>query len=245
MIQSILLGSGPFFFRYRNAVFPLAMLAIFVAFPPRYPLGSATADLWLDLLGLLIGCAGQALRGAVIGYAYIKRGGLNKEVYADKLVTTGFFGTSRNPLYVGNALILVGTFVIENNPWAYLAGAVFFGYAYAAIIATEENYLRAKFGDEYDAYCREVPRWWPRMGKLAKATEGMSFDWRRVVAKDYSTAATWIGTAALVMAYDAFANEGLAAAQGGIVAAFAILAVTVAAALGIRAAKKSGKLVAS
>lgn len=243
-MHAILLGAGPFFFRYRNAVFPLAMLAIFLVFPPRYPMGSAAADLWLDLLGLLIGCAGQALRGAVIGYAYIKRGGLNKEVYADKLVTTGFFGTSRNPLYVGNALILAGTFVIVNNPWAYLAGAAFFGFAYAAIIATEENYLRGKFGADYEQYCREVPRWWPNLAKLAKATEGMSFDWRRVVAKDYSTAATWIGTAALVIAYESYVNLGLDASLDGIIAAGILLAVTILAALAIRAAKKSGKLVA-
>jgi len=88
---SPLVGCGRFFFRYRNAVFPLVLVALFAGFGPVYPYGSERLDTWLDIAGLTTSLVGQALRVAVIGYAYIRRGGKNKQVYADALVTGGFF----------------------------------------------------------------------------------------------------------------------------------------------------------
>jgi protein-S-isoprenylcysteine O-methyltransferase Ste14 len=239
--SGILVSSGNFFFRYRNAVFPIVLVVLFALFPPPR-LGSA-ADLWLDVLGLAIGLAGQGLRMAVIGFAYIKRGGLNKRVYAETLVTEGFFGTCRNPLYVGNILMLVGLFVIEGNPVAVALGLAFFLYAYVSIVRAEETYLAAKFGDAYARYCRDVNRWWPDFSRLAGATAGMSFDWRRVVIKDYSTFCAWIGMAVLLLAYqDAYWRDFALPASFYVPWAL-VVAVLVAVALLVRWAKKSGRLV--
>src|SRR6185369_3584506 len=96
---SLLIRCGNFFFRHRNLVFPLVWVPAFIAFPPRFPGGNERADFGLDMLGLAIGLAGQGLRALVIGYKYVKRGGKGKKVYADTLVTEGFFNHSRNPLY--------------------------------------------------------------------------------------------------------------------------------------------------
>ena len=101
-----LLAYGDFFFRHRNTLFPLVLAALCVVFPPRLAGGSLEFDRWLDLAGLAVVLAGQALRAAVIGFAYIKRGGRNKRVHAASLVTTGLFGVCRNPLYLGNLLIV-------------------------------------------------------------------------------------------------------------------------------------------
>jgi protein-S-isoprenylcysteine O-methyltransferase Ste14 len=62
----------------------------------------------LDALGVVVLAGGLALRSLVVGLAYIKRGGKGKKVYADALVTDGIFAHSRNPLYLGNILILCG-----------------------------------------------------------------------------------------------------------------------------------------
>jgi protein-S-isoprenylcysteine O-methyltransferase Ste14 len=237
----VLVASGNFFFRYRNAVFPAVLVALFALFPP--PRLGGPADLWLDVLGLAIGLSGQALRMAVIGFAYIKRGGLNKKVYAETLVTEGFFATCRNPLYVGNILMLVGLFVIEGNPAAILVGLAFFLYAYVAIVRAEETFLAGKFGDAYARYCRDVNRWWPDFSRLGAATEGMSFDWRRVVIKDYSTFCAWIGMAVLLLAYeDAYWRGFALPARFYVTWALVVLAL-IAAALLVRWAKKSGRLV--
>ena len=97
---------GTFLFKYRDAVFPAVILATIIATRPRFPGGSRAADLWLDLLGILVAAAGQLLRITVIGYRYIVRGGKNRQVHAEDLVTDGIFALARNPLYVGNILVL-------------------------------------------------------------------------------------------------------------------------------------------
>jgi protein-S-isoprenylcysteine O-methyltransferase Ste14 len=233
---------GNFLFRTRNVVFPVVMVLLFAAFRPVFPGGDPAADLWLDALGLLIVLSGQGVRAAVIGLAYIKRGGLKKKVYAENLVTDGIFAHSRNPLYVGNLLMLAGFFVIHNSPWVYLLGGLFFLFSYRAIVAAEEQYLHGRFGAAYEAYCRDVPRWWIRLRGLGATFSEMTFNWRRVVIKDYSTAMTWILTVLGLFAYQAVVARGVEGSMG-LLTVFALLALlTVAATLAIRALKKSKRL---
>lgn len=204
--QPRFIAYGDFLFKRRNAVFPIFLVSLLLAFKP---MGAE----WLALLGFAIALSGQLLRMAVIGFAYIKRGGLNKKVYADTLVNTGFFAVCRNPLYVGNVLILGGLLMMHGHPAVLLIGGAFFLTGYYAIIATEENYLRNKFGSEYDAYCARTPRWWIRFDLLPSALKGMSFNWRKVIYKDYSTCASW-GTQALALfAYRGFYRTGHLAPQ--------------------------------
>src|SRR5581483_667841 len=142
------------------------MVALFLGFRPVLWRGSMAADAWLDGLGLVVALTGQGLRAAVIGYAYIKRGGVNKRIHADQLVTEGLFAHARNPLYVGNLLILAGLFIIHNHPAVYMLGGLYFVSAYIAIVAAEERFLSDKFGGAYDDYCRRVPRWLPDLRGL-------------------------------------------------------------------------------
>lgn len=199
---SPLVRYGNFLFKYRDLVFPAVLLALFFASRPRWPQESERADDLLDLAGFLVAALGQALRVAVVGYAYIIRGGKNKQVYAEELVTRGFFNHSRNPLYVGNILILLGLLMIWNSPLAWLVGAPFFLLGYVAIVAAEEAFLRNKFGAQYDAYAAKVPRWWVRLGGFRESMEGMAFNWRRVVLKEYGSAAYWIAGAFALMIAD-------------------------------------------
>lgn len=189
---------GDLLFKRRNAIFPIFMIGLLLAFQPN-------PNPNLPLIGLSVTIAGQALRMAVIGFAYIKRGGMNKKVYADTLVTTGFFAACRNPLYVGNVLILGGLLLMHGNPDVLIIGGVFFLSAYWAIIATEENFLRNKFGEEYRAYCREVPRWWIRFDRLPNVFSSMAFNWRKVIYKDYSTVFSWGAQAIALFAYREYA----------------------------------------
>jgi protein-S-isoprenylcysteine O-methyltransferase Ste14 len=228
---SLLVRYGNFLFKYRDALFPIVLLGIFVLSRPRWPQGDARLDDLLDLLGLAVALAGQALRVAVVGYAYIIRGGKNKQVYAEELVTRGFFNHGRNPLYVGNILILLGLLLIWNSPAGYLVGGPFFLLGYVAIVAAEEAFLRRKFGAEYDAYCARVPRWGVRLRGLGASLEGMSFNWSRVVVKEYGSAAYWLaGALALMLAdslrYRAWGDRPAyhAALAGGIVVVFALWA---------------------
>jgi len=208
---------GNWLFKYRNTVFPLVMLVLFLGFRPVLWRGSLAQDMWLDALGLAVAFAGQGLRAAVIGYAYIKRGGVNKRIHADQLVTQGLFAHARNPLYDGNLLILAGLFIIHNHPAVYILGSAYFVTAYVAIVAAEEKFLLSKFGDAYDEYCHRVPRWWPNLHGLRHTMSEMEFNWRRVVLKDYASTYTWMMTALIIFAYEGMAPTGWRIQRGCLV----------------------------
>lgn len=76
----------------------------------------------------------------------------------DELVTTGIFAISRNPIYVGFALVLIGQFLVFPNwvPLVYLvAGALLFHRQ----VLREEEFMRQHYGHEYTEYCRRVRRY--------------------------------------------------------------------------------------
>jgi protein-S-isoprenylcysteine O-methyltransferase Ste14 len=199
---SWLVRYGNFLFKYRNGVFPVVMVALFVLSVPRWPAGSDDYDTLLDGIGFTVALIGQLIRTGTVGYAYIIRGGKNRQVYAEELVTRGLFNHSRNPLYVGNLLIVLGLLLVWNSPLAYLVGGLFFLVGYIAIVAAEEVFLSRKFGEQYDAYAKRVPRWRIRLGDFESSMAGMSFNWRRVVLKEYNSAAFWIGAAFALMLAD-------------------------------------------
>lgn len=182
---------GNFFFKYRNKLFPLIILVLFALQPPSETLLSSKYLASIkDWVAMLIAISGLALRGLVIGYAYIKRGGMNKQVYAENLVTEGLFGVCRNPLYVGNVLIYVGVFMLHGAPLIMLSGIAAFLFIYQCIVYAEEAYLEEKFGEGYKNYCRDVSRWGINLRRFKASTEGMSFNFGRAIQKDYSTIAT-------------------------------------------------------
>jgi protein-S-isoprenylcysteine O-methyltransferase Ste14 len=76
-----------------------------------------------------------------------------------KVVTTGVFSISRNPLYLGGILILLGIALALNILWALgvlLLSTIICLYV---LIIPEEQYLAAKFGEEYKEYTISVHRW--------------------------------------------------------------------------------------
>lgn len=178
---------GRFVFRYRNVLGPMIFLfALFSAYP-SYPLGRPDANLMLDVAGIAIALAGQALRILTIGYEYIERGGRNRQVYASKLVQGGVFAHCRNPLYVGNMLMAIGFALIINSLVFYFIVLPVLAYGYVAIVAAEEAFLLNKFGDEYVKYCQRVNRWLPRWRGWRNSIADMQFSWQRVLVKEYNT----------------------------------------------------------
>ena len=189
--DGLILSSGRFFFRRRNQVFPIVFLALLLGLRPAL-FDDPALELANDGAALLLALAGSGFRLWTIGLAYIKRGGVDKKIHADRLVTAGMFGVSRNPLYLGNALVMLGLLVAIGNAVALVLGALFFGAVYASIIVAEERYLHDRFGAEYAAYCARVPRLWPDFSLYRAAARDMTFNWRRAIQKDYSSIGAWI-----------------------------------------------------
>lgn len=235
---------GNFFFKYRNWLFIIFYALLFVPnvpqlfteknFGPNY-------YLYPLIIGLVITVAGQAIRGATIGLAYIIRGGKNKKVYAEDLVTTGIFSHCRNPLYVGNILMLAGVGVLSNSLLYVVIMIPFFLFVYQAIVLAEENFLRNKFGEQFNNYCVNVNRWVPRLSGLSKTFSGMRFNWKRYINKEHTTTFIWLcGIVLLLLFYYpqlTHYNEHYRNGLLIIVLSFLLLIYVL-----IRVAKKSGKL---
>lgn len=75
-----------------------------------------------------------------------------------RLVTTGIFALSRNPIYVGFAVILLGQFLIFPN-WILLVYAGAGAWLFHRQVLLEEDFLRHHYGQEYLAYCDRVRRY--------------------------------------------------------------------------------------
>ena len=82
-----------------------------------------------------------------------------------RLVVVGFYRYVRNPMYLGLAAGWSGLWIVfgHANPVSMAAvGAVALSVC-LFVMLYEEPTLRSKFGAEYEDYCRNVRRWWPRM----------------------------------------------------------------------------------
>jgi protein-S-isoprenylcysteine O-methyltransferase Ste14 len=231
---------GRLFFRSRDLLFPLVLLPLLAFTKPRLPFGSPTADTVLDALGALVALSGQLLRALVIGLAYIRRGGLDRRPYADALVCEGLFAHSRNPLYLGNLLGIIGFALIHSSPWLYAVGVPFFVFAYLAIVAAEEEFLRGRFGADYEAYAREVPRFLPRLRGLHATIAGMTFDWRRLARKEYGTTFAGASALLLLLVFDRQRLYGPLAARWWL--ALALWLPLLAGYVTLRRLKKTGRL---
>lgn len=84
------------------------------------------------------------------------------------LTTTGPYRYMRNPLYIGNTLLLVGLCVLMRLPWMVPVALVYCALVYTLVVRDEEGRLESEYGAHYEEYKRQVPRWMPRA--LPKAT---------------------------------------------------------------------------
>jgi len=192
---------GNFFFKYRNWLFIILYLLLFVPSPPLFSEKVFGPDyyLWPVIIGLLITITGQAIRGVTIGLAYIIRGGKEGKVYAEQLVTTGIFNHCRNPLYVGNILMLLGVGVLSNSLLYVGIIMPLFLIIYQAIVLAEENFLRNKFGASFDQYCSRVNRWIPSLKGISSTINSMHFKWKRWILKEYNTQYVWLTGIVLIL----------------------------------------------
>jgi protein-S-isoprenylcysteine O-methyltransferase Ste14 len=191
---------GNFFFKYRNLLFILLYGLLFLPSPELFTenIFHAAYKTWPLIIGLFVTVLGQAIRGATIGLAYIVRGGKDKKVYAEHLVSTGIFSHCRNPLYVGNILMLLGVGILANSLIYVAIIMPLFLFIYQAIVLAEENFLRGKFGADFDAYCTKVNRWIPSLKGIGATFSSMEFNWKRWVLKEYTTQFIWLAGIALL-----------------------------------------------
>jgi protein-S-isoprenylcysteine O-methyltransferase Ste14 len=114
--------------------------------------------------GMLVAALGGGLAlSCILSFALLGKGTPAPFDPPRRLVVRGPYRFVRNPMYLGAAIALTGAALFyESTALAGYAGA-FLLVTHAFVLLYEEPTLRATFGAEYDAYCRRVGRWWPRL----------------------------------------------------------------------------------
>ncbi|MCA1441062.1 isoprenylcysteine carboxylmethyltransferase family protein [Ensifer sp. IC4062] len=75
------------------------------------------------------------------------------------LVTCGPFRFTRNPIYLGYTLLMIGSGLITGNPWLFIAAIAAVALTTVFVIRNEERHLLSRFGFEFERYCRRTARW--------------------------------------------------------------------------------------
>ncbi|MBL7696967.1 MAG: hypothetical protein JNK79_02375 [Chitinophagaceae bacterium] len=192
---------GKFFFKYRNWLFIVLYLLLFVPSPTLFSIKYFGNNFYIIplSLGLFTTVCGQLIRGLTIGLAYIIRGGKDGKVYAERLVTEGMFYHCRNPLYVGNILMLLGVGILSNSLIYIVAVMPVFLFIYQCIVLAEEQFLREKFDHRFDLYCKQVNRWIPSLKGIVSTIRAMKFHWKRWLIKEYNTQYVWLTGLVLII----------------------------------------------
>ncbi len=183
------------------------------------------ANEWAGLALLFVGIFWRVLVTAMV---FVKRAGGKREANADQLETRGLFGFSRNPLYIGNVLMGIGYGALHGDVRAFVLIAVLTVVIYHFVVLYEENFLRGKFGAEYDRYASFVPRWFSlRPVRQLRRAEfvALKFSWYRGVFFDYSVQCSTLFTVAVFFVARALIH-GLSPVLGGAIAAGTIVYLT-------------------
>jgi protein-S-isoprenylcysteine O-methyltransferase Ste14 len=142
---------------------PFALIYFYTVFAPAFnlPLFSthvffqSEAIAWVGVVLCFGGLMLLFLSLASFGKSF--RAGIDVD-HPDKLVTTGIFAFSRNPMYVGFAFVLLGQFLVLSN-WVLLIYLVVGMWLFHRQVLREEELLGKHYGQEYAEYFKRVRRY--------------------------------------------------------------------------------------
>ena len=157
--------SRKFWMRWRVRLgYPVAVIFLVLARPIPHSI----------LAGGIVAAFGLLVRGSAAGH-------LRKD---EQLATTGPYSVTRNPLYVGSAILAAGFIVAGYSVWAGLIVGLYFAVFYYAVIRNEEQDLRKNFGAQFEDYATRVPLFFPRprarSDEISEVKSAQnSFSWER------------------------------------------------------------------
>src|SRR4029077_5190997 len=128
-------GAGNFFVRWRVRLsYPLAIAVLYFSRPTPLSI----------LLGALTGAIGLWVRAYAAGY-------LHKQ---EVLTVTGPYAYTRNPLYLGSAILTLGTGIAAHSWISAVILLVYFALVYFIVMRREEKELRLRHGAAFEEYAR-------------------------------------------------------------------------------------------
>ena len=173
-----------FWMRWRVRVgYPVAVLYWFLANPTPHRIA----------IGAAVAAVGLIVRAAASGQ-------LRKN---EELATSGIYARTRNPLYLGSAILAAGFIVAGHSLWAGLLVGGYFCVFYYAVMRNEEDELREKFGAAFQEYAATVPLFFPNIFRAAKqpaaGQTAKDFSWQQYLRnREYKALIGTVGAFAAV-----------------------------------------------
>ncbi len=128
---------------------------------------------------------GFGIRVYTMGYIPFGTSGRNTTIQvAFVLNKTGIYSIVRHPLYLGNFFIWSGVALYSHIWWVILITSLFFWIYYERIMFAEEEFLRERFGGEYDKWAKMTPAFIPRFKNWKRSQ--LSFCLSNVLKNEYS-----------------------------------------------------------
>jgi protein-S-isoprenylcysteine O-methyltransferase Ste14 len=136
--------AGNFFARWRVRLgYPLTIAVLFFSHPTPFSI----------LLGALVGLLGLWVRAYAAGY-------LHKQ---ELLTVTGPYAYTRNPLYLGSAILAAGAGIATRSWISVVVLIVYFAVFYSIVMKREANELSSRHQTAFEEYARAVPLFVPRL----------------------------------------------------------------------------------
>jgi protein-S-isoprenylcysteine O-methyltransferase Ste14 len=173
------MNTGNLLFKYRSYTpIPLALYILYNSYP----------EIQNMLIGFILIAIGESLRMWAVRYA----GGVTRttKVGAPSLCTSGPYGYTRNPLYIGNMIIYSGVVFVAgslNILSMLIITWVFFIIQYYLIINLEQNTLIDIFGKEYKNYMNNVPILFPRLSSWKNKDKYVPIKFSKIIKNEKRT----------------------------------------------------------
>jgi protein-S-isoprenylcysteine O-methyltransferase Ste14 len=179
---------GVWLFRWRSYLpllfIPLFLMALRNGEFIEQIFGDDVGD-WWESIAILISFLGLAIRCFTV--AYIPRGTSGRSTrsqVAEVLNTAGMYSITRNPLYLGNFLIIFGITLFIQVWWLAMIVWIGFWLYYERIIFAEEEFLRRKFDSEFIGWAQRTPIVFPNFKNWRKPT--LPFSFKTVLRKEFN-----------------------------------------------------------
>jgi protein-S-isoprenylcysteine O-methyltransferase Ste14 len=146
--------AAAFFARWRVRLgYPLAVVVLLLARPTPKSI----------LTGAIVGTIGLLVRASAAGH-------LHKQ---QVLTVTGPYAYTRNPLYLGSFILMIGAAVVANSWPSALILLSYFALFYSFVMRREERELYQHHGDAFQQYARTVPLFLPRLTPAKFSAENL------------------------------------------------------------------------
>jgi protein-S-isoprenylcysteine O-methyltransferase Ste14 len=186
-LHDTMVKHGYTMFRYRSylplLIIPPILIAMKESIYVEQIVGDDLEDAWI-MLCFLFSMFGLWVRAYTVGHVPGGTSGRNTQSQrAHHLNTTGMYSIVRNPLYLGNFIIILGVLLSIKVWWLVLLGSLVFFIYMERIILAEEKFLAETYGQPYLDWREKTPAIWPDF-KLWQKPE-LPFSLKTVLKREY------------------------------------------------------------